>query len=189
MVERSKSTARKMMRIAGPLLALTALAACTTIGSVPNEGIGFREARFVEISAMREWRKCKDDALMLDTQARRNDAPARYLASARLLQRCESQLGPEVSGIAPDERMQSFALGIQNQFKGGDVAAARAGLEKFKAAYGDHDLYLADGSSFIETMELLFGLRDRTDVGEFSTVNVSEALKSELRRARYWKHN
>ena len=177
------------MRIAGPLLALTALAACTTMGGGPSEGIGFREARFVEISAMREWRKCKDDALELDTQARRNDAPARYLASARLLQGCESRLGPEVSGIAPEERTRAFALGIQNHFKGGDVAAARAGLEKFKAAYGGYDLYFTDGSSFTETMELLFGLRDRTDLGEFSTVNVSEELKSELRRARYWKHN
>ena len=177
------------MRIAGPLLALTALAACTTMGSVPNEGIGFREARFVEISAMREWRKCKADALKLDTQARRNDAPARYLASARLLQGCESRLGPEVSGIAPDERMRAFALGIQNQFKGGDVAAARSSLENYRKAHDDHDLYFADGSSFVETMELLLGLRDRTDVGELSMVNVSDTLKSELRRVRYWKHN
>ena len=177
------------MRIAGPLVALAALSACVTDGMTPDGGIGFRQARFVEISAMREYRACRDDALALDTRARQNDAPARYLASARLLQKCEANLGPEVTGIAAEERMRAFALSIQNYFKGGDVAAARSSLENYRKAHDDHDLYFADGSSFVETMELLLGLHDRTDVGEYSTVNASSTLKSELRRVRYWKHN
>ena len=46
-------------------------AACVTdINLQPPRGIGFREARFSEITAMREYRACRDEAVELDRQAR-----------------------------------------------------------------------------------------------------------------------
>lgn len=172
------------------LLVTTALAGCITTGSPgPEEGVGFRQARFEEISAMRQYRDCRDEGLKLDEQARRSGSPARYLASARILEKCESGVGPETAKLAEEERMRAYALGIQNYLKGGDIVAARTNFEKFKSAFAGHDLYYPDGSSFVETMDIMLGLKDRNSVGEFSLVNVNNAVKSELRRVRYWKRN
>lgn len=189
-----KSDPRIFLRIAAraaaPALALGVLGACAMGGvSSGDAGIGFRAARFAEIAAMREYRSCRDEALDLDRQARQQDSAGQYLASARLIAKCESALGPDMAGIAREERMRGYALGVQNRLKGGDVAGARDGLERFKSAFAGSDLYYPNGTSFTETMELVLGLRDRTAVGEFSLANVNSTLKAELRRARYWKRN
>lgn len=174
------------------LVALVALTACTmdmASTKAPEGGIGFRQARFEDIAAMREYRQCRDEGVALDEQARVAGSAARYLASARLLESCESRLSPAVAQSALDERMRAYGLSIQNYVKGGDIAAAQANLEKFKVAFAGYDLYYPDGSSFIETMELLVGQRDRAEIGQLSMLNVSDSLKSELRRARYWTRN
>ncbi|MDP6565677.1 MAG: hypothetical protein QF578_12690 [Alphaproteobacteria bacterium] len=166
------------------------LAACNPqTTAMQKEGIGFRQARFAEISAMRDYRQCRDDAVQLDRQARAAASPARYLAAARALEKCEAGVGPEGAQVGQDERMRAYALSVQDHFKGGDVAKARANLATFKESYPGADLYYADGASFVETMEILLGLRDRTAVGEFSTANVGGELKGELRRVRYWTRN
>lgn len=183
-----KSTARTVVSA----LALGVLASCAMDGATtggPDAGIGFREARFTEISAMREYRSCRDEALVLDRQARLRGSAAQYLRSARIIAKCDSALGPEMAGIAREERMRTYALVVQNRLKGGDVAGARDGLEKFKSAYEGSDLYYPDGTSFTETMELLLSLSDRYSIGEFSLTNVNGTLKAELRRARYWKRH
>ncbi len=169
--------------------ALAAVSACTTTPNPIAEGIGFRETRFQEVSSMRQYRACRDEALELDRQARASAAPARYLASAKLIEKCEADIGPGASGVAQEERLRAWALGIQNYLKGGDVAKARSNLESLKAAFAGQDLYYPDGGSFVETMELLLGLRDKTAVGEFSTTNAPGAVKDELRRVRYWTRN
>ncbi len=182
----SKATLLPALAIGMALLA----AACNPVTTAQQgEGIGFRQARYAEISAMRTYRECRDDALALDGQARAEGSSARYLASARLLEKCEAEVGPEATGLALDERMRAYALGIQNHFKGGDVVQARTNLETFKSTFQSADLYFADGSSFVESMEILLGIRDRTAAGEFSVANVSTELKSELRRVRYWTRN
>lgn len=187
-----KMAARAAAPAVAPMVILGVLGACSMTGSNsagPDTGIGFRQARFTEIAAMREYRSCRDEALALDAQARRTGSAAQYLQSAKLIAKCDSALGPEMAGIAAEERMRAWALGVQNRLKGGDVAGARANLETFKSAYDGSDLYYPDGTSFTETMELVLGLRDRTAVGQFSLANVNGALKAELRRARYWKRH
>jgi len=173
-------------------LAATALALSACVmnqQSTQGEGIGFREARFQEISAMRDYRACRDDALELDTQARTTGNIGRYLASAELLEKCETELGPETAGVAKEERMRAYALSVQNYLKGGDVHKAAANLEKFKRSFPDKDLYYADGSSFTTTMEALLGQKDKTTFGRFAAKNISHDLAGEMRRVRYWKHN
>lgn len=180
-------------RLGAGVLALAgalAASACTlTAEGTPAEGIGFREARFAEISAIRDWRACRDEALDLDRQARKEAAPARYLASAKLLEKCEADLGGEAAKVALDERMRAYALSVQNNLKGGDVPRARENLARFRQAFPDSDLYYADGSSFIDTMEILLGLKDRSALAQFAVLNVGDELKAELRRAHYWKRN
>ena len=181
---------RAVVRGAAAAAILLALAACTMNGqSNPMEGIGFREARFEEISAMQGYRNCRDDALALDEQARTTGDPARYLASARLLEKCETEVGPETATVAVEERMRAYALSVQNYLKGGDIESASANFERFKASFPGKDLYYFDGSSFIETMAALLGQKKDSDFGRFAMLNVGETLKGEMRRARYWKHN
>jgi hypothetical protein len=188
------SILREKRRLAGIAMtgcAAMALAACTSsFNQAPEEGgIGFREDRHAEITAMREYRDCRDEALALDGKARQAASPARYLASARMIENCEAALGPEAAHLSPEERMRAYALSIQNYFKGGDIAKARENLGKFKTAFAGNDLYYADGSSFSDSMTLVLGVADDSALGEFSTVNVSPELKAELRRVRYWQRN
>ncbi|HIJ44101.1 MAG: hypothetical protein V1253_00855 [Alphaproteobacteria bacterium] len=153
------------------------------------EGIGFREARFQEISAMREYRQCRDDGVELDTKARSSGSAGQYLASARLLEKCETELGQEAANLAVDERMRAYALGIQNYIKGGNLETAARNLERFKKAFTGKDLYFTSGASFIETMESILGQKRPHEFGDLAALNVSYELKNEMRRIRYWKRN
>jgi len=169
-------------------LALGALSACTTDVSGPLEGIGYREARFEQISMMREYRACRDQGVELDRKARSSGASGTYLASAQVLEKCETGLGPDAAGIARDERMRAYALSVQNYFKGGDVERARDNFGKFRNRFADYDFYYPDGTSFGTTMEALLGQRERWTFGEFSALNINDGLKSEMRRVLYWKN-
>ncbi len=176
-------------RIAAVSIASIALAACAgDSGFDPTEGIGFREARFEQISMMREYRACRDEGFDLDRQARNTGSRGKYLTSARVLEKCETEIGRDGSGIASDERMRAYALSIQNSFKGGDVERARNNFDKFKKAFSGHDLYYPDGSSFTVTMEAILGRKEQWTFGEFSALNVNDNVKSEMRRMNYWKN-
>ena len=186
----SKQLSKRSGCLALALAGVLSMTACmNTTSSVVREGIGFRQARIAEVIAVRQWRGCRDEAITLDGQARQSGGPARYLASARLLENCEAELGPNAAKGVTEERLHAYALSVQNHFKGGDVVRARGNLAKLKQAFPGKDLRYPDGASFIATMELLLGLRDREDVGEFALVNANDTVKAELRRARYWKRN
>ncbi len=185
----SKTTKKRAASGLSLLLVGVALSACVTQPPSFGSGIDFRESRYNEISAMREYRECRDHALELDREAQAKHDPAKYLASARMIERCEAKLGPDVAGIAVDERMRSYALTIQNHLKGGDIEQARANLDKFTSNFDGRDLYFADGSSFVQTMEVLLGKRGAGSIGRYSDANVNNELKAELRRVRYWERN
>ena len=184
--ESLKSASRRSALMA---VAAVGLAACNFATADIYPAIGSRVANFENITAVREYRQCNADALEVDHSARQENAPARYIKSAQLIAKCEAGLGERASLVPVEERMRNYALGVLNHFKGGDVVQARANLEKFKTTFADQDLYYADGSSFVDTMEILLGLRDYTALGEFSVANVNSKVKSELRRVRYWKTN
>lgn len=179
------STVRRTVFVA---LALGSLAACTNDVSGPLEGIGYRQARFEQITMMREYRACRDQGVELDRKARTSGASGTYLASAQVLEKCETGLGPEETGIPRNERMRTYALSVQNYFKGGDVERARDNFGKFKGRFSQHDFYYPDGTSFVTTMEALLGQRERWTFGEFSALNINDGLKSEMRRVLYWKN-
>ena len=171
--------------------AILALGACTTNlgGGNLAEGIGFREARHAEVTAVNAYRICTGEALEMADQARQFASPARHLAAARMSEACEADLGPEAAQIADEERMRAYSNSILGYLRGGDVVAARANLDHFKQAFPGYDLYLADGSSFIDSMEILLGPTDRTDVAELAVSNISAELRADMRRVRYWERN
>ena len=182
----SKRTGRFALALAGVL----SMAACVnTTSSVDREGIDFRQTRMAEVMAVRQWRECRDEAGTLDKKANQSSSPSGYLASANLLEKCESELGPNAAKGVKEERMRAYALSVQNHLKGGDISRAGTNLAKLKNAFPGKDLRYPDGSSFIATMELLLGKRDREEIGELAIINTNGAVKSELRRIRYWKHN
>ncbi|WP_135075474.1 hypothetical protein [Terasakiella sp. SH-1] len=185
----SKTNKKRALAGLSLLCASVALNACVTQPPSFGGGIDFRQARFNEISAMREYRDCRDHALELDREAQTKHDPAKYLASARMIEKCESKLGPDVADVATDERMRAYALTIQNHLKGGNIEGARENLDKFSTSFQGQDLYFADGSSFIQTMEVLLGKRGAGSIGRYSDANVNAELKSELRRVRYWERN
>jgi hypothetical protein len=166
------------------------LSACNaTTGGNASEGIGYRQARFAEMSTMKTWRDCRDQALLLDRQARIDGQPARYLASAKALEACEANVGPEIATGNTEERMRAVALASINYLKGGDLERARTGFQAFKKHFEDFDLLFADGSSYGETMDMLLSLSEPQSTGSLSLANVNPALKAELRRVRYWQRH
>lgn len=167
-----------------------ALTACVSLPPPPgSSGIGYQQARSQEMAEMRDWRACRDEGFALDEAARREANPAQYLASARMLERCEADLGPAAAGLDVEERMRAFALAVQNHLKGGDVEAASRTLGAFKAGFPDRDLYYADGTSFLETMAVLTGLADGRTRTDLLLANVNAKLRSEVRRVRHWDNN
>lgn len=167
------------------LLASAGLAGCL-MPPPELEGIGFREARFHEAQAMRDWRACRDEGVGLARLAGQAAVPARHLAAARVLEGCESGLGPEAAALAPEERMRAYGLAIQSRMKGGDPQGARAGLDRFRAAFPDRDLYFDDGTSFLDTVEavLAVGAGARAPSG---SANVGDAVDGELQRLARWR--
>ena len=180
---------RRFARLAACVLAAGGALAVSGCQRPAAEGIGFREARFNDMAAITDWRKCRDEAVDLDHQAHDEASSARYLAAARLMEKCESDLGEGATKVTADERMHAYALGVQDYLKGGDVPKARETLEKLKMAFPGSDLYYGNGASFIDTMDFLTGVRDRATVGVLGVANVDSGFESEMRRDQYWKHN
>lgn len=187
-----KTGLKRLGRTAAGGAVLLSVTACNTFygGDQPAaEGIGYRDARYQEIAAMRDFRDCRDQAVELDEKARTGHSAGQYLASARLLDKCEANLGPEVRDVAIEERMRAYGLSVQNYIKGGDMISAQANFERFQQAFPNRDLYYPDGTSFVETMSTLLGRQKKTDYGQLSTLNVNRDLKDEMRRVTYWQQN
>jgi len=168
---------------------LISLAGCVPATTGGGEGIGFRQARFEEIASMRQYRNCVEDAYTVAEEAGRNQQAAGYRTSAKIIEKCEADLGPEAQNIAPEERMQAYAIGILNYIKAGDIQKAGANLETFKSAYSGYDLYLPSGASFIDTVSVLTGKSTAIPRQKLAMMNLSPDLRAEMQRARFWKHN
>ena len=171
------------------VVGVTALAGCVPATTGGMEGIGFRQARFQEIAAMRDYRGCVDDAVKVADQARETGQAGGYRRSAQILERCESDLGPEGANLAREERMRNYALGIVNYIKAGDIQKAQANLETFKQTFDGHDLYLPNGASFVDSVTLLTVNGDDASPQRMAMMNVPSDLRAEMQRLRFWKHN
>lgn len=183
---------RKAARHAATSAGLTGmllLAGCIPATTGGPEGIGFRQARFQEISAMRAYRGCVDDALKVAEDARPTGNVAAYRTSAKIIEKCEADLGPEGANIAQEERMRAYAVGILNYIKAGDIEKARSNLETFVATFDGYDLYMPDGASFVDTVELLTKTSGGASSQQTAMLNISPTLRSEMQRVRFWKHN
>ncbi|NNE84844.1 MAG: hypothetical protein HKN28_12840 [Alphaproteobacteria bacterium] len=179
---------RSLRRFATLSGAALLLGACSLTGnSDPLNDVSFREQRFEQVQAINAFEACRDEGLTLDNQARSRASAGAFLNSARVLDGCGANLGSATTAVPLPERMRVHALATLNYFKGGDVEQARRTFEGFKGTYPDNDLYFGDGSSFIETTEVLLGRTDSISFGQFAALNVNDSLKSEMRRLNHWK--
>ncbi len=191
MFKLSHTRLRGAARPLAALLILSATAACSTTVSKPTPSdetdvVSYRQERFSEVSRMQAFASCRDEGFEMDRMARQSGNSGQYLISARVLEDCLF----EASGqLDRDEEMQIMALTIQNYAKGGDAATAHDRLRLYKETFQNHDLYYADGTSFSETMEMALGVMPIEAAGAYSTANVNDKLKSEVRRAHYWQRN
>ena len=168
-------------------LTLMALTACNMNGTTnPGADLEFRQERFDEVMRIESFQACKSEALGLDQQARSRDSAGAYLTSAKVMEKCETELAGSTRGIPEDDRMRLSALSTVNYLKGGDAEQARRSLDTFKANFPGQDLYFSDGASFIETAELLMGRYQVVGFGEFTMMNVNTDVKNEMRRLTHW---
>lgn len=180
--------ARVLRRLATLSGAALLLGACSLTGnSDPLNDVSFREQRFEQMQAINAFEACRDEGLTLDSQARSRASAGAFLTSARVLDSCGADLGGAAPAVSAPERMRVQALAVLNYFKGGDVEQARRAFESFKTRFPDNDLYFADGSSFVETAQVLLGRADPVSFGQFAALNVDDRVKSEMRRLNHWK--
>ncbi|MGB0632366.1 MAG: hypothetical protein ACPGRZ_16880 [Alphaproteobacteria bacterium] len=181
-----RNTTLRTSLIGGAMLILAACNLNQTANPLPDTG--FREARFEQMQKLQAFRGCRDQALQLDTQARsRASAPA-FLTSAQVLDKCVADLGPAAATVPADERMRLQAMSVVNYFRGGDIEMARRQFESFKTSWPEHDLYFAGGTSFIATAEALLGRTEEKTFGQFMALNVTDEVKTEMRRLNHWKN-
>jgi hypothetical protein len=169
------------------LFAITLSACVMNAGANPSAGIDFRQARYAEVTRIDSFQECREEALLMDRQARARGDSGAYITSAVIMEKCETGLEGSPRGVALDDRMRLAALATVNYLKGGDAEKARRSLSGFKRTFPEKDIYFADGASFIATAELLLGRPKSIGFGEFATMNVNRDVKNEMRRLAHWK--
>jgi hypothetical protein len=130
-----------------------------------------------------EFEQCKAAAMQMDASARRRQSVAQYRTAAVLFERCVTVYSR--SAIAAEEMMYLQAMSVLDYVRAGAIDAAVLQLQVFRNAFPHHDLYLADGSSFLDTMQLL--LTDATESHlPDRLLNATSKSIADAQRRRYW---
>ncbi|OUS13123.1 hypothetical protein A9Q89_03760 [Gammaproteobacteria bacterium 53_120_T64] len=123
---------------------------------------------------------CQQQVLQLDAHASEQQSAAKYHASALLAQRC---IGADAVASADNQRLS--ALAILNFIRAGDFAAAQQSMTQMQSQYPGQDLYLADGSSVVDSLDLLIN-HSVLPNSRIKQMNISRSLDAELNRKSYW---
>ena len=166
------SKVRKGMAV-GLLAACAAATGCST--TIPVD-------RFAEP----DFASCTASAMQQVEQAEAGASAALYHVAASSLDFCAGLDSPAGD---PEKQMQVRALATINYFKSGDLASAQKSLDEFRFNYPRADLYFNDGTAFTENMALLLGELPVSAASQGSLVNAKVLLKSEVRRADYWRNH
>ena len=140
-------------------------------------------------AAAQAFHQCRDEALALDERARSTATPALYREASERAAKCETELGRNSAAVPLQERMSLAAIALLDAVKGGDGAGAQDQLRRFKTRFPGQDLALADGSSFLDTIELIVSGPEGEIGRRHAQRSVSLAVRRELLRARYWARN
>tara|TARA_B100000780_G_C21085819_1_gene437418 strand:+ start:736 stop:1287 length:552 start_codon:yes stop_codon:yes gene_type:complete len=141
-------------------------------------------------STLRSYEQCIADGKSFDILAANNkdQAESLYNKSAKILTDCDHLISNNSYLINEEERMQNFALSIQNYLKAGNLINGSLNFKSFKSTF-HKDLIYQNGSSFTENIESLLSHNDNKTSLEFTLLNNSKIIKSELKRIKYWSKN
>lgn len=131
-----------------------------------------------------DFSQCQSEAMAMDRSAREQKSAAQYHRAAVLFEHCVKTFSNYPNVIPADEIMQLQALSILDYLKSGEIIKATNQLELMRTGFPNHDLYMADGSSFVDTITRLL----TTDGSHSSKVllNTSKLVNSEYQRSQYW---
>ena len=132
-----------------------------------------------------DFSQCREQAYDMDASARQQQSAAQYQTAAGLFQRCVETFSGYHQIIAAEDMLILQALSVLDYLKAGNVESAREQLSLMRRAFPHHDLYLADGSSFVDSMSLL--LESSSDTSTHSQLlNTNRTLAMEFKRREYW---
>lgn len=134
-----------------------------------------------EVSSL--FAECSDATMQFATLA---DNPAKYHQTARQALTCIDGLPYDTVGMDKTPVMQLHGVAIVNLLKSGELVQAKDELSRFKKAYPRADLMFSDGSSLVDSLDLLLGEVPIERAEKDSLVNANHELKAELRRYQYW---
>lgn len=183
---------KRSQRKAGKVVGLIALAGAIVATGCANSGyesLEYTQQKNRERLAAQEFASCHQEALIADQSAANNSRPAGYLHSARVLDRCLTEVSAYSQAVESVELMRTHALMVQNYFKAGEITSAKRAFSGFRSQYPGQDLFFADQSSFIDTMSLLLGEAAPSAALPGSSLNVNPRIKAEVRRINYWQSN
>ena len=123
--------------------------------------------------------------------AEQTDTTAKYYSVAQQAQNCLSYAPVfhsehALSSAEATDVLRLHALTVTNLLVAGELSQARKAFNDFELAFPHSDLQLADGSSFVDSMTLLFDPGSSVQASNGSLLNASAPLKAELRRQHYW---
>ena len=141
-------------------------------------------------STLRSYEQCIVDGKNFDSLAitNKDQAESLYNKSAKILTDCDHLISNNSYLINEEERMKNFALSIQNYLKAGNLINASVNFKSFKNNF-HKDLIYPNGSSFTENIESLLSHDDQKPSLQFTLLNNSKIIKSELKRIKYWSKN
>ena len=132
-----------------------------------------------------DFEHCREQAFAMDASARQQQSAAQYQTAADLFKHCVETFSPYHQVMAAEDMLVLQAMSVLDFLKAGSVEAARNELKMMRVAFPHHDLYLADGSSFIDSMALLLETSSEPDQRQ-QLLNTNRTLAMEFKRREYW---
>ncbi len=159
------------------VLCLAVLSGCASVETVDRD-LELQRAAFNQCHAL---------AAEKSEHAVTGASPALYHSAANSMKDCLKQIKHISEIVQSNKAIRASALTIVNYIKAGELDVASDRLGAFRSRYSHQDLYLADGSSFIDNVKMLLGEVPKGAAEHGSLVNASATLKSEIRRVDYWQ--
>lgn len=159
--------------IVKPLLALGLAGLVTACASTPD--YSQTNNRFYQ---------CRGE---VNTMMLGNNNAAQLHGAAKVAEQCLTELDAAPNSISQQQAMRLHALSVYAYLAAGDAERATVQLQTLELQYPHHDLYLADGSSFVQSLQLLLGEVAISQANPQSLLNASATVKQEIQRIQYWQ--
>jgi hypothetical protein len=132
--------------------------------------------------------KCHSDVLQRENSIGASAGVAQQIALAKAATRCIENKSFYPKHPDNQRAMQLSALAVVNYIKAGETQLAKQSLGSFRAQFPQQDLLYADYTSFVDTALALLEYK-QLSAHQLQTLNINQALRTELKRQQYWLSN